>query len=158
MISIKPAKDQNDVIQYALLMSQSEPWITLHINYEKCSLALTGDFNEVYIVTNNNNNFVGFAIVQMKGVLTGYIQTICIHTEYRNKGIGTTIINYCEDAIFKVSPNAFICYSSFNPSAGKLYKKLGYELVGELTNFIISGESEILLRKTIGPKVGFIAK
>lgn len=135
-------------------MSQLEPWITLQMNYDTCLLALEGDFKEVHLAT-ENENFVGFAILQMKGVLRGYIQTLCIQPEYRNKGIGTLIINYCEDRIFKISPNVFICYSSFNPAAGKLYTRMGYELIGELKNMVATGHSEILLRKTKGSFADF---
>jgi ribosomal protein S18 acetylase RimI-like enzyme len=57
--------------------------------------------------------------------------------------------------IFAQLPNVFICASSFNPRAVKLYKSLGYELVGELKDYAVAGHSEILLRKTIGPIIGF---
>jgi ribosomal protein S18 acetylase RimI-like enzyme len=45
----------------------------------------------------------------------------------------------------------FLLVSSFNQEARNLYNKLGYEEVGELTDFIIKGHSEILMWKTIGP-------
>ena len=44
-----------------------------------------------------------------------------------------------------------MCVSSFNTEAQKLYLRLGYEIVGELKDYIVAGYSEILLRKTIGP-------
>jgi len=34
-----------------------------------------------------------------------------------------------------------------------LYERLGYEVVGELKDYIVPGHSEMLLRKTIGPLV-----
>ena len=49
------------------------------------------------------------------------------------------------------TPNVFICASSFNPAAQRLYERLGYTVVGELTDYIARGHSEILLRKTTGP-------
>ena len=45
----------------------------------------------------------------------------------------------------------FLCVSSFNPRARALYERLGYELVRELTDYIVAGHSELLLRKTVGP-------
>ena len=45
----------------------------------------------------------------------------------------------------------FMCVSSFNQDARRLYERLGYHEVGELTNYIVEGHSEILLRKTRGP-------
>ena len=44
-----------------------------------------------------------------------------------------------------------MCVSSFNTDAQRLYKRLGYQIVGELEDYIIPGASEILLRKTTGP-------
>ena len=45
----------------------------------------------------------------------------------------------------------FICVSSFNPGARRLYERLGYQVVGELPDYMVRGHSEILLRKTTGP-------
>jgi ribosomal protein S18 acetylase RimI-like enzyme len=44
-----------------------------------------------------------------------------------------------------------MCVSSFNERAQELYERLGYKAVGELKDYIISGHSEILFRKRIGP-------
>jgi hypothetical protein len=34
-------------------------------------------------------------------------------------------------------------------------ERLGYKVVGELKGYVILGQSEILMRKTIGPLKGF---
>jgi [ribosomal protein S18]-alanine N-acetyltransferase len=47
--------------------------------------------------------------------------------------------------------------SSFNQGARRLYERLGYNVVGELTDYIVEGHSEILLRKTVGPMATFAA-
>jgi len=44
-----------------------------------------------------------------------------------------------------------MCVSDFNTGARRLYERLGYRLVGELTDYIVAGRSELLLRKTGGP-------
>ena len=56
-----------------------------------------------------------------------------------------------EERIFGETPNAFVCVSSFNKGARRLYERMGYEVIGELRNFIVPGHSEVLLRKTIAP-------
>jgi hypothetical protein len=38
---------------------------------------------------------------------------------------------------------------------GDWYERQGYNVVGELTDYIVEGCSEILLRKTRGPLTGF---
>ena len=48
-----------------------------------------------------------------------------------------------------------MCVSSFNPDALRLYRRLGYMIVGELRDYLVAGHSEILLRKTQGPWSGW---
>jgi len=50
--------------------------------------------------------------------------------------------------ISSLENNVFICVSSFNPGAQRLYENLGYQVVGAMSDFVIAGESEFLLRKT----------
>jgi ribosomal protein S18 acetylase RimI-like enzyme len=51
-----------------------------------------------------------------------------------------------------------MCVSSFNVDAKRLYERLGYKVVGELTDYIVRGHSELLLRKTVGPMTAFRSK
>jgi ribosomal protein S18 acetylase RimI-like enzyme len=87
----------------------------------------------------------------MSGAFVGYIQTICVSEEDRSRGIGTRLMRFAEERIFRDSPNVFLCVSSFNPRAKALYERLGYEAVGELKDYIVKGHSEHVLRKTIAP-------
>jgi ribosomal-protein-alanine N-acetyltransferase len=141
--------DENTIDDCGLLMSESEPWLTLKRDLKSCKDAMRGDNKEVYIVT-ENLELVGFAVLQMTGTFRGYIQSIIIKPSHRGRGIGSDLLTFCEERIFKISPNIFMCVSSFNTNAARLYYKMGYEKVGELKDFIIKGQSEILLRKTIG--------
>ncbi len=149
-IAIYLSKDKKTFKGCAKLMAGSEPWKTLKREFEECLAAFFGINKEVYVVT-ENNTIIGFAILQMAGTFKGYIQSILVTEGYRGRGIGTQLIKFCENRILQVSPNIFICVSSFNTDAARLYGRLGYETIGELRNFIINGHSEILLRKTIGP-------
>lgn len=153
-ISIQISKNINDFDTAASLMAQSEPWITLGMHKEQCLKAFEGEFKEIYILS-VDQVLAGFIILQTQGSFKGYIQTICIHPAYRGQGLGTKLIKYCESLIFKYSPNVFICVSSFNTKAFNLYTQLGYTMVGELPHFVQQGYTEILLRKTIGPVLGY---
>ncbi len=93
----------------------------------------------------------GFIVVNMHGPFRGYIQTVCVTPEQRGQGLGTALIHWAEERIFRESPNVFLCVSSFNDDALHLYQRLGYEVIGELRDFLVRGHAEILLRKTWGP-------
>src|SRR5512139_1993674 len=134
----------------AHVMSTSEPWITLRRSYDDSYQMLTDPSREIYLAV-LRGQIAGFMILNMKGAFVGYIQTICIFPERRDTGIGTRLIDFAEKRIFRDSPNVFMCVSSFNQHAQRLYARLGYQVVGELKNYIVPGHSEILLRKTIAP-------
>jgi ribosomal protein S18 acetylase RimI-like enzyme len=145
-MEIKLTTNENELNQCAELMSQSEPFTTLKFDYEKCKLAVRGDYKEVYLSI-VENEFAGFVVLSFYGVLRGYIQTICIKSEFRNQGIGTALLKFSEEKILKEFPNVFMCVSSFNHEAQKLYYSLGFEKIGTLTNHIIQGVDEYILRK-----------
>ena len=101
------------------------------------------------------NEVVGFTILTMLGAFVGYLQSICVAPQWRGKGFGSKLMDYVEKRILSETPNVFICVSSFNGRVQKLYERRGYEVVGELKNWIVPGHSEILLRKTIAPLTEF---
>jgi ribosomal protein S18 acetylase RimI-like enzyme len=157
MADIYQTHSEQELDLCADLMHRSEPFITLQFSLDACKQAVRGDHKEMYIAT-IDGQFAGFVVIQLYGLLRGYIQTICIEPEYRSKGIGTRLIRHCEERIASISPNIFMCVSSFNHKAQKLYYSLGFEKVGELKNHIMQGHDEYLLRKSAGPWRGFVPK
>jgi ribosomal-protein-alanine N-acetyltransferase len=136
------------------MMATSEPWITLGRNLDEC-LALVRDRSREVYVAHDAGRPVGFIILNMQGAFIGYIQSVCVAAEARGHGVGTEIVRFAEERIFRDSPNTFLCVSSFNPRAKKLYESLGYRVVGEMPDYIVAGHSEILMRKTIAPILEF---
>jgi ribosomal protein S18 acetylase RimI-like enzyme len=152
--AINLTNDPQKLAVCALMMSKTDPWITLGMNYDQCLKAFEGSYKEIYIVE-IENEIAGFVIIQICGTFSGYIQTICMGEAYRGQGLGTKLLQFCEERILKFSPNVFICVSSFNKGATKLYYDFGFRLVGELENFVKEGFTELLLRKSVGPRVGY---
>jgi len=98
-----------------------------------------------------DEEIVGFVVISMTGAFIGYVKSIYTAPEWRNRAIGRRLMSFVEDRIFREVPNVFICVSDFNEDAQRLYRRLGYEVIGELKDYLISGKSEILMRKTIAP-------
>ena len=153
----EPLIAENDIEAAAQLMANSDPWITLGRTYEKCLATIRNPLAETYVVK-SSGKVIGLAIIQLKGALVGYIQTIVIEPRFRGHNIGSQLIAFLEQRIHGVSPNVFMCVSDFNTDAQRLYKKMGFEVIGEIKNYIMAGHSEILLRKTIAPMNDFKAK
>ena len=154
-IVIREILDDDEVDVCAEIMSTSEPWITLGRTKEQATRILSDrDAQEVYVAT-HEGDVVGFVILVLKGAFVGYIRTVAVHPEWRSRGLGRRLIQFAEERSFRDSPNVFLCVSSFNPRARALYERLGYELVGELRDYIVRGKSELIMRKTLGPQSEF---
>jgi ribosomal protein S18 acetylase RimI-like enzyme len=151
---IELTSDEDDFAVCARIMSASDPWITLGLDYEQCLKAFEGAFKEVFVIK-NKTGIAGFVIMQTQGTFKGYIQILAVDKGHRGSGYGTQLLHFCENRILKYSPNVFICVSSFNYGAINLYTKFGFELVGELKDFVKKGFTELLLRKTVGPIAGY---
>lgn len=135
----------------ARIMSESEPWISYGRTFEKTYANVTNSACESYVAV-ERERVVGILILCIDApLLRGYIATVAVHPSCRNRGLGTRLVRFAEERIGKVSPNVFLCVTSFNTEAQRLYRRLGFEQVGEIRDFIVPGVSEVLMRKTSGP-------
>lgn len=153
-LTISRLNTDSDAHECARLMAASEPWVTLGRSYEASLRIVQDPTREVY-VARDETGLVGFLILCMMGAFVGYIQTILVHPNRRGQGLGSSLVEFAERRILRESPNIFMCVSAFNHDARRLYERLGYRTIGELTDYIVPGHSEILLRKTLGPLTGF---
>ncbi|MGA2790518.1 MAG: GNAT family N-acetyltransferase [Candidatus Bathyarchaeia archaeon] len=153
-IEIRRLGGRADAEICARMMANSEPWITLRRDCDASLKVLTDPSREVYLAM-VRNEIVGFTILTMHGAFVGYLQSVCVAPQWRGKGFGSKLMDYVEKRILSETPNVFICVSSFNGRVQRLYERRGYEVVGELKNWIVPGHSEILLRKTIAPLTEF---
>jgi ribosomal-protein-alanine N-acetyltransferase len=133
----------------AHLLSTSEPWITLHISGEQCSKNCHNPEFLLYIAYKKDKP-AGIIILDPQGIAgSPYIKSIAVYPEFRGEGIGTMLLNFAEDLFRADAKHFFICVSSFNERARKLYEKFGFKAVGEFRDFIIEGASEILMHKRL---------
>jgi len=154
MLVIKKLKHVTEAWTCAKLMAGSEPWITLKRDEHTAFGIIRDPLREVYLAV-ERGEIVGFVIILMKGAFVGYVQSVCVAPEWRGRGIGSQLMTYAESRILSETPNVFLCVSSFNEGARRLYARLGYKVVGELEDYFVAGHSEILLRKTQGPMTEF---
>jgi ribosomal-protein-alanine N-acetyltransferase len=154
-VMVRPLGNDEEVRVCAEIMSTSDPWVTLGRTMEQARAILSDrEAHEVYVAV-HDGAVVGFVILVLKGAFVGYIRTIAVRGDWRSRGVGRRLIRFAEERIFRESPNVFLCVSSFNTRARSLYERLGYEMVGELRDYIVRGHSEWLMRKTLGPSAEF---
>lgn len=149
-IEIRLLADESEAEQCAKFMVSSEPWTKLGSTYAGLLKVLMDSTKEVYVAV-NEDELVGLVAIDMYGSFVGYIKTVGVFPGWQGRGIGHKLMAFAEARIFRESPNAFICVSSFNGDAQRLYECLGYRVVGRLTDYIVDGYDEILMRKAIAP-------
>lgn len=149
-VTIEPARSDADREACARMMCSSDPWVTLGRTYERCLTVVADAERELY-VARIEGAVAGFILLTMKGQFPGYITSVCVATPARGSGLGTQLVTFAEQRIHRESPNVFLCVSSFNPGARRLYERLGFEFVGTLKDFLVAGYDELLFRKSIGP-------
>ena len=151
-VVVRQVETDDEVAACARIMSSSEPWITLRRDYNASLAAMRDPSREAYVARlEGEADVIGFLVLSMRGAFVGYIQSVGVRDDWRGRGLGTALLAFAESRIFTETPNAFICASSFNERARALYERLGYEVVGELRDYIVRGHSEWLLRKSIAP-------
>lgn len=152
---IRPLRDAAEARACAERIAAMDPWKSMDFSAEQILQRLTNPKRETY-VAEMENKMVGAFILHLDGLLNGYIQTIVVFSEFQNRGLGKQLMAFAEENIFRQSPNAFLCVAHFNHRAQKFYEQLGYRKIGELENYLQSGTTEILMRKTKGPLLGFV--
>jgi len=151
-LSIRPLLTDLEPELCADLLASSDPWRTLGIDRPSLLAQIRDPSRERY-VARAGDRLAGFLMLNLQGAFVGYIQAICVAPGFRNLGLGASLIGFAEERIFRDYPNVFLCVSAFNHGARRFYERLGYRVVGELPDYLVAGQSEILMRKTRGPKL-----
>jgi len=147
-IDIKPAT--NPERQWAArIISESDPWMTLGITYERCLKVCHDPEFQIYIA-HIDHTPCGVVIADPRGLAgSPYIKLIAVDPGYRNRKIGAAMIVYVENEFRGKSRFLFLCVSSFNTQAQKFYASHGFIQIGELKDFIINGASELIMQKAL---------
>ena len=106
---------------------------------EKIEESLLNNFQEVIIVSEENEILVGFVCIQLKKSFCydeymPEITEIFVKREYRKRGIASAMIKFAEEYCSKNYPSHKyeLLTGKDNLVAYKLYKKLGYIDEGEI--------------------------
>ncbi len=147
-LTISEATDEERYIT-AGMIATSEPWITLGTTLDSC-LKFCLDREYLVLVARSGSEICGAMVIHPRGLASSpYLKSIVVGSNFRSMGIGRELLGYAEEYFRTTSKHFFMCVSSFNPRARSLYENLGYKKVGEFVDYILEGQSEILLHKRI---------
>ncbi len=144
------AAGPDDYAWCARVMASSEPWITLRRDEAACSAALRRPGNELFVARRRESGLpAGFILLAAYGLAgSPYIASVAVAAEARGQGAGSQLLQFAEQR-FHGREHLFLLVSSFNKQAQGLYRRHGYEQVGELKDYCVAGHSELILHKAL---------
>lgn len=133
----------------AHLMATNEPWITLRRDLDGARAAVRRPGTELFIARDGEQR-LGFLLLAPYGLAGApYIATIAVDASARGRGVGSRMLRWAEQR-YADRRNLFLLVSSFNKRAQELYRRHGYEQVGDIPDYVVNGHSELILRKRLG--------
>ncbi len=139
-----------DIESVCGIMVSIDPYVTLGYTRDMCIDAVVSNIEEGWgAVAEIDEKIAGFVLFRVFDgfPLGGYIRALGVHPEYRSMGVGSRLMDYAENIIFKYRRNVFLLVSSFNERAIGFYMGRGYRVVGVIENAVVEGLHEIIMRK-----------
>jgi [ribosomal protein S18]-alanine N-acetyltransferase len=151
LIPFKEAKEK-DIHECAEIMARTNPWNVLYFSLEQCHEAITDKDLTTYLVE-IENKVAGVMATRPTGMEgEPLLEYICLHEDYRGKGVGTQLLHIFETELFPHADNLYLFVSDINPRAINMYEKNGYVKVGTLPDYNLVGQTEYLYRKYRRPR------
>ena len=130
------------------LMASTQPWLTLRPSPQACEAVFRRAGCELFLAREGEMR-LAFILLQSSGLAgSPYVGAIAVAAEARRKSVGSQLLAFGEKQ-YPAARNIFLCVSDFNSGAIALYKRVGYEQVGVLKDYVVAGHDELIMRKRL---------
>ena len=104
------------------VMAESDPWLTLGRDRAKCAAFLAAAPDNELLIAHFGAVPAGFLFLRPRGFAgSPYIASIAVAADYRGRGIGSAMLRHAEVRYAPPARHIFLCVSSFNRDARRLY-------------------------------------
>lgn len=92
---------------------------------------------------------IGFVAGDVRRIeRTGWIATICVHPDHRGRGLGSVLLEICEEKMGM--PKVKLSVRESNTQAIDMYYRNGYARVGTWRKYYKGGEDGVVMEKVLG--------
>lgn len=106
-------------------------------------------YPEGFLVAVMNEKVVGYILFIEIGE-RGRILSFAVHPKYRRRGIGTMLLKKTLEVMRESGlKSAILEVRRSNLVAQKLYRKFGFEVIGEIPKYYKDGEDALLMEKVL---------
>jgi ribosomal-protein-alanine N-acetyltransferase len=145
-VKIIPAawRDLRDLQQLEKLCFQLDAWPLLDL------IGLLSLPQIIRLKAVADHIMIGFIGVDLRRAQrTAWIATLAVHPEYRRIGIGSKLLEVCEDKVRGTLPRIRLCVRQSNLAAIELYKKFGYLQVDIWKSYYRGGDNALVFEKKL---------
>ncbi len=100
--------------------------------------------SRLVVYVDDQDRCIGFMGINEDGCFGKfpYLEIICVHKDYRSKGVGRKLLQHFEEAGFKKEDRVFLLCSDFNDKGRKFYQDNGYTECGKISDLYKKGVAE----------------
>ena len=93
----------------------------------------------------------GFAWYVLRGAWdrSAYLRLIGILPEYQGKGIGVNLMQAVEERVVEKVEDIFLLVTDSNIDAQRFYRRLGYQQVGSIPDYVVREINELIFYKRL---------
>ena len=140
-----------DVPSLASLMAGDPLWQRYGVTEESAARRLREGYaaSATIAVAEIEGEPAGFVWYVERGAFnrSGYIMLIGVQGDARGTGVGRALMEQAEAALFAQAADVFLLVSDFNAAAQAFYRRLGYEQIGTIPDYVAPGITELIFRK-----------
>jgi len=138
----------------SIILAGMEPWSRLGSSPERlCRSMLTNPFDKARSwCMKVDGEPAGVLVIHEDWLVGPYLKRLAVLPTFQKQGLAQAALTWWEaDARQAGTANLWLCVSSFNAPAQRLYETMGFRQTGVLNDLIVSGHDEILMRKQLRP-------
>lgn len=145
----------DDVAAIAERMATLDPWASMGRPPDSFAAYMTRPMAATFrYALRLDGRPVGFLSLRYPFMRGPYIETIALFPEAQRRGFGRRIVEWMGREVEGEATNLWLCVTDWNAPARAAYAAMGFVEIGPIPDVALVGQTEIFLRKPLGPPLG----
>jgi ribosomal protein S18 acetylase RimI-like enzyme len=140
-----------DIPACARLMAESPLWQRYRVTPDSAARRFQVGLERqaTIAVAELEGDLAGFIWYETTGAFSrsGYVMLVGVQPGLRSQGIGQALMAHAEAEMYRLVEDIFLLVSDFNDAAQRFYRRLGYQQVGAIPDYVMPGVAELIFRK-----------
>jgi ribosomal protein S18 acetylase RimI-like enzyme len=132
------------------VLAGMDPWATLGYSAATLARGLALPHPDlIRYVAMRDGAPLGLATIRYPWLRGAYIELFAVLPQAQGGGVGDALLTHVELTYRSRTGNLWLLVSGFNARARRFYERAGFGPVGTISDLVLPGEDEILMRKRL---------